>query len=322
MPEHEGRASGKVILVGEHAVVYGVPAIAVGIERGARARAIFEGEKSELRLSVQDGDAVRAIAGEGDDPLTRAFAALLLSCGTKRPVRVDAHADLPAGAGLGCSAALGVAIARAVVGVCTDDEARAHAMAWERVFHGNPSGVDAAVAALGGAIVFERNGDQSNIEPLEFGTQLVLAIGHSGASSSTKTMVESVARQRERSPDLVRKTFEGITAISRNARLAIEAGDVVALGKLLDMNQMLLAGLLLSTQEIETLCMCAREAGALGSKLTGAGGGGCVVALAESHASAEAIVAAWKEEGFAGFVTEAGNREMRVKRARAVGGAA
>ena len=321
---NEGRASGKVILVGEHAVVYGVPAIAVGIERGARARAVFEGETSELRLSVQGVEPIRAIVGEGDEPVARAFAALLLSCGVKRPVRVEAHADLPAGAGLGCSAAVGVAIARAVLGVCTDDEARTHATAWERVFHGNPSGVDAAVAALGGAIVFERKGDEAaSIEPLEFGTQLVLAVGHSGVSSSTKAMVESIARQHERSPDLVRKTFEGITAISRNARLAIEAGDVVALGKLLDMNQMLLAGLLLSTQEIEALCIRARRAGALGSKLTGAGGGGCVVALAESHASAEAIVAAWKEEGFEGFVTEAGNREVRVKRARvAAGGAA
>jgi len=320
---HEGRASGKVILVGEHAVVYGVPAIAVGIERGARARAVFEGEASELRLTVPGGEPVRATVGR-DEPVARAFAALLLSCGVRRPVRVEAHADLPAGAGLGCSAALGVAIARAVVGVCTDDEARRHAMAWERVFHGNPSGVDAAVAALGGAIVFERTGNEAaSIEPLEFGTQLVLAIGHSGVSSSTKTMVDSVARQRERSPDLVRKTFEGITSISRNARLAIEAGDVVALGKLLDMNQMLLAGLLLSTQEIEALCARAREAGALGSKLTGAGGGGCVVALADSHAVADAIVAAWDKDGFAGFVTEAGNRDVRVKRARiAAGGAA
>jgi len=319
----EGRASGKVILVGEHAVVYGVPAIAVGIDRGARARAVFEGDTSELRLSVQSGEPLVAAVGR-DEPVARAFAALLLSCGVDRPVRVEAHADLPAGAGLGCSAALGVAIARAVVGVCTDDEARAHAMAWERVFHGNPSGVDAAVAALGGAIVFERKDDgDASIEPLEFGTQLVLAIGHSGVSSSTKTMIESIARQHDRSPDLVRKTFEGITAISRNARLAIEAGDVVALGKLLDMNQMLLAGLLLSTQEIEMLCVRAREAGALGSKLTGAGGGGCVVALAESHESADAIVAAWKKDGFEGFVTEAGNREIRVKRARvAAGGAA
>jgi mevalonate kinase len=327
---NEGRASGKVILVGEHAVVYGAPAIAVGIERGARARAVFEGETSELRLTVQGCEPIRATVG-GDEPVSRALTALLLSCSVKRPVRVEAHAELPAGAGLGCSAALGVAIARAVLGISTDDEARTHAMAWERVFHGNPSGVDAAVAALGGAIVFERRDEASppesekaepSIEQLEFGTQLVLAIGHSGGRSSTKTMVESVARQRERSPDLVRKTFEGITAISRNARLAIEAGDVVALGKLLDMNQMLLAGLLLSTQEIETLCLVAREAGALGSKLTGAGGGGCVIALAESHASAEAIVAAWKDEGFAGFVTEAGNREVRVKRARVHAGGA
>jgi mevalonate kinase len=318
----EGRASGKVILVGEHAVVYGVPAIAVGIDRGARARATFGTGETELRLKVQDGDPLRAVPGE-DEPVARAFAALLASCGVTRPVRVEAEADLPAGAGLGCSAALGVAIARAVLGVSTDDEARAHAMAWERVFHGNPSGVDAAVAAFGGAIVFEKKNGDAVIEPLEFGTQLVLAVGHSGVSSSTRTMVESVARQRERSPDLVRKTFEGITAISRNARLAIEAGDVVGLGKLLDMNQMLLAGLLLSTREIESLCARARSSGALGAKLTGAGGGGCVIALAESHAVAGAIVDGWKADGFSGFVTEAGNRELRVKRARvAAGGAA
>jgi mevalonate kinase len=112
-------------------------------------------------------------------------------------------------------------------------------------------------------------------------------------------MVESVARQKDRQPDLVRKTFEGITAVSRNARLAIEAGDVSALGKLMDMNQMLLAGLLLSTQEIEAMVQRARSSGALGAKL--------------SRASAEEILAAWESDGYTGFVTEVGKREPRVK---------
>ena len=314
MTERSGSASGKVILVGEHAVVYGVPAIAVGIDRGARARSkpLAEGP-SRLSLVVKGGAPVRVVEGEGDEPIAQAFRAVLASVREAHAigaVDVEVETDLPAGAGLGCSAALGVAIARSLADL-DDEGAQRHATAWERVFHGNPSGIDAAVAALGGALVFSRDESGSAIAPLEVEAPLVLAIGHSGLASSTRSMVESVARQRQRRPDLVKKTFDGIDAIVRNARLAIEAGDVSALGKLLDMNQMLLAGLLLSTQEIEAMCAAARAEGALGAKLTGAGGGGCVVALAESRAAAERIVAAWAREGFEGFVSEVAATERR-----------
>jgi mevalonate kinase len=303
-----GRASGKVILVGEHAVVYGVPAIAVGIDRGARAtaRPKAAGEPCELTLGMEDGERLRVVDGEGDEPVAAAFSALVASVRARRalgPVAVEAEADLPAGAGLGCSAALGVAIARACAPM-DDDEARAHATAWERVFHGNPSGIDTAVAALGGALVFTRREGGGAVAPLALGAPLVLAVGHSGTASSTRSMVESVARPRERGPERVQKTFDGIAAIVRNARLAIEAGDLPALGKLLDMNQMLLAGLLLSTQEIEAMCAAARAEGALGAKLTGAGGGGCMVALAPAQAVAERVLSAWKRDGFNGFACE------------------
>ncbi len=289
--------------------MYGVPAIAVGIDRGATARILArDAGPSTLSLAVEGGEALR-VSEDGEEPLARAFSALIASVRSRRalgPIAAMAEADLPAGAGLGCSAALGVALARAL-GAETSDEARHHAMAWERVFHGNPSGVDAAVAALGGAIMFARREDAMNegsVESVSLRAPLVLAIGHSGMASSTRTMVESVARQRARQPEIVEKTFEGIAAIGRSARLAIEAGDVRALGKLLDMNQMLLAGLLLSTQEIEAMCASARAAGALGAKLTGAGGGGCVIALAESRADADRVIAAWKGDGWGGFVTE------------------
>jgi mevalonate kinase len=132
-------------------------------------------------------------------------------------------------------------------------------------------------------------------------SRLTVCLGSTGVASSTRTMVEGVARLRERKPEIVDKAFEGIGSLVRNGRLALEAGDSVGLGKLMDLNQMILSGLLLSTEEIERLCGVAREAGALGAKLTGAGGGGCVVALAVDDASAARVVDAWKEAGFSGF---------------------
>ncbi len=115
-------------------------------------------------------------------------------------------------------------------------------------------------------------------------------------------MVDAVAKLRERKPQMVEKSFEGIRALVINARSAIEAGDHFALGRLMDLNQMILSGLFVSTEEIERMCALARSAGALGAKLTGAGGGGCVVALA-SNETAPAILSAWKSNGFDGFVT-------------------
>ena len=115
-------------------------------------------------------------------------------------------------------------------------------------------------------------------------------------------MVEHVAKLRERKADLVSKSFEGIRSLVANARLAVEANDRVGLGRLMDLNQMLLSGLMLSTEEIETMCRLAREAGALGAKLTGSGGGGCVVALCEGEA--EPILARWEKEGFRSFSTK------------------
>ncbi len=307
----EGTARGKVILFGEHAVVYGVPAIAVGIERGARASVTPLDGDGPSTLRVRDWN----ISTHDDDretPLARAFRDVLrvtrdagVAVGR---VTVDAEADLPPGGGLGCSAALGVAVARALDADAPGEVIAERAGAWEHVFHGNPSGIDAAVSALGGCVLFERGAGQgkATITRVRVPGVFHLCIGNSGQASSTRSMVEAVARLRERRLETTQKAFDAIHTLVKNARLAIEAADRNAVGQLLDLNQMLLSGLFVSTPEIEQMCASARGAGALGAKLTGAGGGGCVVALVDTPEIGAKVLAAWKADGFDGFLTTFG----------------
>ncbi|MEM9074179.1 MAG: mevalonate kinase [Myxococcota bacterium] len=293
---------GKVILLGEHSVVYGKPALAAGLGRGVTATATWHEGDPELHCQPWD---VTVHPGE-DESLARAFAAVLKGYDA-RSVRVHCDVALPGGAGLGCSAALGVAVVGALDALYeverTDEERGEVSLAWERVFHGNPSGVDNAMAACGGVAVFRRGAPLERVTPR---TPLPLVIAHSGESSSTKEIVDHVRRQHDKDTARVGEIFDGIEALVRNAKLAVEAGDLKGLGQLMDMNQALLAALMISTERLETLCRVARDTGALGAKLTGAGGGGCMIALAPDLAVAESIENALKEHASMTLIAEAG----------------
>lgn len=290
-----GRGHGKTVLLGEHAVVYGMPAIAAGISLGVSATA-EPSERSSIRVAE-----LRAESGDGTElslALERVHAALGAA-----PHRLEVDVELPLGSGLGGSAAIGVAVTRALLEATgeleTASRVLAGAAAWEQVFHGNASGVDAAAAYGGGCIWFTKaNGP----EPLVVAVPLKLVICLAGPPASTKQMVDDVRRLGERRPDLLAKSLSGIESLVKNARLCIEAGDLRGLGQLMNYNQMLLSGLFLSTAEIERACAVARDAGALGAKLTGAGGGGAVVALCEADAAP--IERALREAGFRVFCCE------------------
>ncbi|AUX43746.1 hypothetical protein SOCE26_052010 [Sorangium cellulosum] len=357
MTEALGAASGKIILLGEHAVVYGAPAIAAGIaERGARARATRASGASALWLGGRKHGAPTAGAdrsagaeaseepagadgsrepagshGASGDAVARAFAALLEALPGAGPVHVEAESDLPPGGGLGSSAALGVAIARAIAALAPPRDrppqpspaeaaglafagadpaahVRAAAAAWEAVFHhGRASGIDLMAATTSGCFRFTR-AEGATLLPAR--DDLWLCVGSTGTSHDTGAMIELVARQFQRKPDLAERSIAGITSLVNNAALAIEAGDVTGLGRLMDLNQMILAGMFVSNEAIEALCRLAREAGALGAKLTGAGGGGSVIALLPpappggggAPEAAERVLAAWRGAGYSGFV--------------------
>jgi mevalonate kinase len=290
-----GFGHGKVILVGEHAVVYGHAALAVGISTGISV----EARTGTGRLQVP---AWKLEASTGDDtPVGRALAAIV---GRMEAPGLDflADAQIPSRAGLGSSAALAVAVARAAAQATgrasatdTIDAAIAEA---EAIFHGDPSGIDAAAAKSGAAGTFTRAGGWRPVAVLQ---AMTLCIGLSGRPRDTAAQVAAVRRLRERLP-AAGDVLALLGRLADDASSALGKGDVDGLGRILDAAHGLLAALRLSSPELEALVHGARAAGAVGAKLTGAGGGGAVIALAPGHE--RDVLARWRAAGYEGFVAQ------------------
>ena len=290
---------GKVILLGEHAVVYDQPALAAGLSRGLAAVAM----PGTGRLTVPAWQ-LDVNARDASSPVARAYAAILTALAAT-DLDVTVQADLPARAGLGSSAAFAISIARAVAharGIAEDvPGVLAAATEAEKIFHGTPSGIDLAAAASGDVGRFERASGWRAIPVLQ---PMTLCVGLSGRPRDTHAQVAAVRRLRERTPG-VRAVIETMGALVTEGERALGRGDVDELGRLFDVAHGLLAALRVSTAELEALVHGARDAGAVGAKLTGAGGGGAVIALAPGHE--RDVLRRWSEAGFDGFVTTIGS---------------
>jgi len=293
-------AFGKVILLGEHAVVYGHSALAGALARGVTATAARG--RGATTLAVPAWDAYVTTAD--DTPMAAALRDLVEGvAGSDAAFDLSATAQLPPGAGLGSSAALAVAVTRALAGAIgrelSADDVERIANRAERHFHDNPSGIDVALATRGGLGVFRRG---TGLAQLRCST-IRLAIGLSGEPRSTGDMVRIVARAADSSEDS-RRDLRMLGEAADTGVLAIERGELPALGGLFDEAHERLARLGVSTPTLDRLVATAREAGALGAKLTGAGGGGAVIALAPDREAA--IVDAWRSAGFEAFISEVG----------------
>lgn len=293
------RANGKLLLFGEHAVVYGTPAIGIGLNVGVRVR-FQPAHTTRLRVEAWGID----VAPDDDHRVAKALAAIVASLGDDaRTGEVHVEPSVPPGAGLGSSAALAVGVARALVDSTSADDPRVYdaAMAAERVFHGNPSGLDHAAAMRGGAFRFVR-GVPPSITKLEIGGSFELVVAQVAPGGDTAALVGGVHELRERHPLTLDALIGAIDSCVEDAIAAIASGNHGAVGELMNLNHGLLTALGVSTPALDAACSSARQAGALGAKLTGAGGGGCMVALV-NETSLDAVERVLKDQSMMLFRT-------------------
>ncbi len=264
MTTHVGVGSGKVILLGEHSVVYGHRAIAAAVSRRTRVVLTPRGGPTSLGDS-----AIR------DDRLAQALDVALPDWG----YRVDIETDLPVGCGMGSSAALTIALLRARASA----EGRPANFSWlhregfavEAVFHGTPSGLDHAVSALGGAVLYRR--DEAP-EPIAM-PPVTAVVLDTGIAGDTAQLVAQVNAGRPGNESLLQRL--GHLVEDRAPHLE----DTAALGAAMNEAHSVLAELGVSTPLLDELVELARRHGAQGAKLSGAGGGGIVLALVEDPGS-------------------------------------
>ena len=291
-------AAGKVILLGEHAVVYGRHALAIPIPDGVTA-AVTERE-SGVVVTIPDWGLRQEIDGNTSGA-GAAIALIMRELGVSgRGFSIHVRSRLPRAMGLGSSAALAVAIVRAfdaALDLGLDDaQVNALAFACEKLAHGTPSGVDNTIATYATPMLF-RNAPTLQTEPLTLAEAPPLVVACSGQRGLTRQQVEGVRSRYERSPARYDAVFDEIDALSVAGVRALATADYQSLGTMMNICHGLLNAIQVSTPELESMVSIARAAGASGAKLTGAGGGGSIVALCPDRVAD--VMAALETAGFA-----------------------
>lgn len=294
-----GRATAKFILIGEHAVVYGRPAIALPMPALAM-RAAAVPSSGELWLDSEHYRGPLSQAPERLAPIRAALIATLSHLGLPdRGLVVRTESAIPIERGLGSSAAVSAAVIRSLFDLAgltpEQDELFELIQVSERVAHGSPSGLDAHTVTAAGPLRFERG----VATPLRFGLRATFILADTGVRGQTRAAITDLARLRERRPDWVEERFARITELTSASASAVELDDVAALGGHMSEAHGILRDLEVSSPELESLVSAAEDAGALGAKLTGGGRGGCMVAVAESTQQALRVARALGDAGAA-----------------------
>jgi mevalonate kinase len=316
-------APGKIILFGEHAVVYGRPAIAVPVTQVRATVTIEPGGRGVIIHAVDTGRTVDYAHADPLDPLAAIVRVTLAHFGLAAPdLSISIRSTIPIASGLGSGAAVSVAMVRALAEWATTeatpratteatprattrvrpypDDATISGLAYEveRLHHGTPSGIDNTVIAYNRPVYFVRG---EPIQTFSVRRPFTVVIGDTGVASPTKIAVGDVRKGWETDRARYEAWFDQIGGLAQQARAAIECGEIDRLGPLMDQNQSLLQNLGVSSVELERLIGAAKAAGAAGAKLVGGGRGGNMIALVDETNQA-AVVAALKKAGAASLI--------------------
>lgn len=311
-----GSGFGKTILFGEHFVVHGVPGIASAVDSAADA----EVKKTARGINVTDErSGAKGYAEKKRLQQIESIERMLKAMGLgpkKAAMDIWLGGNLPGFSGLGASAASSVAIARAIAEEfnldLSDERINDVAYEAEKAYAGNPSGIDNTAATFGGLIWFKKNlsGGSNTIEQLRIREPVEIVIGNTGIVANTKAMVAGVAERKKQNPEKYGAIFRQAEKLAHEGRKALEEFNLRKVGELMDENHRLLQEIEVSCKELDYLVDLARKQGAFGAKMTGGGGGGCMLALTPGKDLQEAVAAAMEDEGFKVLRTKIGIQKV------------
>jgi mevalonate kinase len=294
MPAYSASAPGKVILLGEHAVVYGQPAIAVPVKQ-VLAEAIVSANPRDPEGRVWIQAPTIGLEAElkdlpADNPLVYAINLVSQTLGVAQlpALTLRINSTIPVAAGLGSGAAVTVAIIRALSAflghALPDGTISSMAYEVEKIYHGTPSGIDNTVITYSMPVFFIKD---RVIETLQVTVPFLIMIGDTGISSPTASVVAEVRRAWQAKPEKYERIFDSIGKIVRVSREIIENGQISFLGPLMNENHALLQEMDVSCQELDSLVEASRAVGALGAKLSGGGRGGNMITLVTRESASD-----------------------------------
>jgi mevalonate kinase len=280
-------APGKIILFGEHAVVYGQPALAVPVTQVHATATVSENSRGGIMVEAPNINLSAELSSLAENhPLAAVINNVFSTLNIQNPpaCTIYLQSTIPVASGLGSGAAVSVAIIRALSAFLgqpmLDEQVNKLAFESEKLYHGTPSGIDNTVVTYARPVYFIK---RKAIKTFHVGAPFTIMIGGTGISAPTKGAVSAVRKLWQSDNSRWDKVFTSVGEIVWNARQAIERGDTGELGRLMDANHTFLQEMTVSCQELDQLVEAARKSGALGAKLSGGGRGGNMIALVEKE---------------------------------------
>ncbi|MDD3160075.1 MAG: mevalonate kinase [Candidatus ainarchaeum sp.] len=319
MSKANGKGYGKVILFGEHFVVYGIPGIASGIDKFVDVTVENIKDKNDVIFDDTVFNEKVSLNEKPDHIKSKIFKAIFnpenkiikeileFNKIEFNNLKFTIKANFSAAKGLGYSGALAVAIIRSVNNLfeldLKDNHINELAYIAECVSHGTPSGIDNTCATYGTLVWFEKNmtGGPNTVKPFKCGKPLYLVLADTGIKHDTKESVANVRKRKEANESDYKKIFDKAKKLASKAKKELQYGAILEIGKLMNENQELLREIGVSCKEAEEIIKVCEYENSVAGKVTGAGDGGNVIILCENEKHQDKIIETIKRKNYEGI---------------------